>query len=110
MTPEKKLDILLGLLEEELRVLALWESEPPSADKLASTEPFCIDTLTLPQWLQWLLLPKMHALLDQNLPLPTQCNISSVAMESFRDMDADTSRLLQIIEELDDTLNQTDPQ
>ncbi len=43
---------LLIDIEAQLRQLNLWDRTPPSKASLASTEPFCIDTLTLPQWLQ----------------------------------------------------------
>ena len=39
-------------IEAQLRQLGLWDKIPPSTEALASTQPFCVDTLTLPQWLQ----------------------------------------------------------
>ena len=42
-------------IEAQLRQLALWEAVPPPASALASTEPFAVDTLTLPQ-VHWIML------------------------------------------------------
>ena len=47
-------------IEAELRRLGLWDAAPPPAEALASTEPFAIDTLTPPQWLQFIFLPTLY--------------------------------------------------
>ncbi|WP_226648471.1 YqcC family protein [Microbulbifer variabilis] len=72
-------------LEAELRRMALWQEEIPTAEALASTEPFCVDTLTLPQWLQFIFLPRMHQLIEGEMPLPRQCGIAPIAEEFFKD-------------------------
>ena len=38
-------------IEAQLRQLNLWQRVAPPEEALASTEPFCVDTLSLPQWL-----------------------------------------------------------
>lgn len=73
---------LLMDIEQELRVMGLWESEIPSAEALSSTEPFAIDTLTFPQWLQFIFIPKMMFLIDQK-KLPANCSIAPMAEEVF---------------------------
>lgn len=55
----------LLLIERELRVLGWWSESPPSAQALASREPFCVDTLEFQQWLQWIFLPRMKVILEQ---------------------------------------------
>ena len=45
-------------------LLPLWEKVSPSAAALASDEPFCIDTLTFPQWLQFIFLPTLYRMLE----------------------------------------------
>ncbi len=87
-----------------MRALELWSRQRPSASALASTEPFCVDTLCLSDWIQWILIPRMHELLDREQPLPGQCNVHAVAEESFRDTQADTRQLLQLIQDFDRTL------
>lgn len=105
MDPRRaELQALLGRLEGELRTLELWSGAPPSAQALSSTEPFCVDTLNLSQWLQWILIPRMRALLEGGHPLPGNCNIHGIAVESFKGMAQDCSRLLALIETFDRTL------
>lgn len=48
----------------------LWQTHAPDTAAFDSTEPFCVDTMLPLEWLQWVLLPRMQALLDGNAPLP----------------------------------------
>lgn len=77
-----------GQLREHLEKLAsalyamdCWDERMPPGHALASSQPFAVDTLELYQWLQWIFLPRMHELLDRELPLPASCGITPVAEE-----------------------------
>lgn len=56
--------VLLRAIQAELQSLQLWTELPPSAAALASQAPFCCDTMPLQQWLQYVLLRRMQALID----------------------------------------------
>ncbi|WP_237067363.1 YqcC family protein [Microbulbifer guangxiensis] len=92
-------------LEMELRREGLWQAEPPAPEALASTEPFCIDTLTLPQWLQFVFLPRMSQLIELEQPLPRQCGIAPIAEEFFRETGGGGS-LIALLTEIDVRLQQ----
>ncbi|WP_210396878.1 YqcC family protein [Motiliproteus sediminis] len=108
MSEREQLRRHLLALESELRRLKLWQPSPPSADALASSEPFCVDTLSLSEWLQWLLIPRINALLDGQLPLPAGCNITALAEESFKNEEQDCSRLIQLIGAIDASITRAD--
>ena len=96
---------LLIDIEAELRRLDHWDAEPPSPEALASTEPFCIDTLTFPQWLQFIFIPRMHTLVrGQQLP-PGRCEIEPLAGEYFRDRKLDVATLQRHLGALDQVIN-----
>ena len=76
-------DILMDI-EKELRELALWEVAIPSAEALASQQPFAVDTLTFSQWLQFIFIPRMYAIVETDGPLPGNCQIAPMAEEFFR--------------------------
>ncbi|HEY3985342.1 YqcC family protein [Cedecea sp.] len=57
-------------LEQILRDHSLWQGLPPDSAAFESSQPFCMDTLQPHEWLQWVLIPRMHALLDSQHPLP----------------------------------------
>ncbi len=97
---ERALIQVVDDLEAELRRMRLWEHEPPSDALLSSTKPFCIDTLELSQWLQWLLIPRMRGIFAGFGDLPTQSAIYPLAEDCFEHLE-DPSRLLMLIERFD---------
>ncbi|MDF2182135.1 YqcC family protein [Neptuniibacter sp. CAU 1671] len=98
---------LLLDIEVELRRLELWEALPPSDEALSSTQPFAIDTLQFNQWLQWIMIPRLHWMVQQEHCLPSNCEISPYAEEAFKQLTEDTDNLLQLIMQLDTTLNRS---
>ncbi len=75
---------LLIDVEAELRQLGLWRAEPPAPEAFESTQPFFIDTLDFDQWLQFVFLPTMYRLIEEQQALPTECAIAPMAEEFFR--------------------------
>lgn len=73
----------LLLIERELRLLGLWDEVSPSPEALSSQEPFSVDTLDFEQWLQWIFLPRMKLILEQDLPLPNASGIQEMAEMVF---------------------------
>lgn len=102
--PVKQAEELLIEVERELRRQDLWESAPPAVDKVQSSEPFAADTLHLAQWLQWIFIPRMWALLEAEAPLPGNCNIAPYAELVFAELEEDTDRLQRLIQAVDDLL------
>lgn len=95
----------LQAIEQSMRDLALWQLTPPEAEAFVSTEPFCIDSMQAEEWLQWILLPRMHALLDANAPLPTRFAITPYFEEALKDKQPNCLPLLLLLQQLDSLLN-----
>ena len=96
---------LLLEIEMEMRRMTLWEREPPPHEALASTMPFCHDLLEFHQWLQWILLPRLATLIEQDMPLPSGSDIHPMAEYCFAELDQDLTRLLTLIGQVDEVLN-----
>lgn len=96
-----RLKQLLEALETELRTQGRWDAEPPAEKALRSTQPFAVDTLNFDQWLQWILLPRLHELLTRQLPLPGNCAIQPMAEEVYGQENPGTHRITMIIAEID---------
>jgi len=75
---------LLIDIEAQLRQLGQWDRVPPTAEALSSKQPFSVDTLTLPQWLQFVFLPTLYRMMEDDRPLPQRCGIAPMAEEYFR--------------------------
>lgn len=96
-----KLWNLLDELEAELRRLDHWCDVPPSPKALASREPFAVDTLTLPEWLQWVYLQRLRALLEADMPLPSGALVKPYAEEYFAQSGEPAGELIVIIDRID---------
>ena len=58
MSQAAQVEQVLEQINKEMIRLDLWQSTMPSKEALRSAEPFCCDTLTVAQWLEFILLPK----------------------------------------------------
>lgn len=96
-------DLLLAI-EAEMRSLGVWQRTQPEPDALSSKQPFCADTLSLEEWLQWIFLPRMKDLLESGKSLPRRCDILPYAKEAWQDRLVELTRLVKLIDEFDDMI------
>lgn len=95
---------LLNELETVLNELGEWSCDRPLDSAFLSCQPFCYDTMTLPQWLRFVFLPRMHQLIEQRLPLPERCGITPMAKEFFSGRLVEAGPLFSVLEEIDISL------
>ena len=88
-------------IEAQLRQLGLWGALPPSEEALASDQPFAVDTLILPQWLQFIFLPTLYRMLEQGQVLPERCAIAPMAEEYFKGCGLATATLEEALLQVD---------
>ena len=97
----KQLEDTLRNIEIELRALDLWETEQPPLHYLQSQMPFCYDTLRLPQWLQWVFLPRCEQMLRARDGIPESSDIYTIAEYYFSEAGIEASQLLIHIQRFD---------
>lgn len=105
MSIQNQVRLSLQAIEQSMRELVLWQATPPEPEAFASTEPFCVDSMLAEEWLQWVFLPRMYALLDAHAPLPTRFAITPYFEEALKDKDPNCMPLLVLLERLDLMLN-----
>ncbi|SDG40275.1 YqcC family protein [Pseudomonas seleniipraecipitans] len=91
----------LLLIERALRTQGWWDSAPPSKQALASQEPFCVDTLDFSQWLQWIFLPRMKAIIEAGASLPAVSGIQPMAEQVYGVGNRQASELLKALGDFD---------
>jgi len=101
--PERIADVILEI-EATLRISGKWDGCQPATSSLESTQPFCIDTLNFEQWLQWIFLPRVKQILEQQLALPAKSNIHEYAEDYFHKKDPHTANILALIKRFDDLI------
>lgn len=95
---------LLIDLQAEMSRLNLWEDTEPSAEALNSSQPFCIDTLSFSQWIQFVFIRRLYIIVDNQHPLPTKSNVAAMAEEYFRSQALDASNIIAQLRALDKVL------
>ncbi|MBA7929883.1 YqcC family protein [Klebsiella huaxiensis] len=70
MTLHHRVRERLLAIEALLRETEHWQENAPESRAFASDQPFCLDTMEPLEWLQWVLIPRMHQLLESEMPLP----------------------------------------
>jgi uncharacterized protein YqcC (DUF446 family) len=93
-------------IEAQLRQLGQWDKVSPSAAALSSDQPFCVDTLTLPQWLQFIFLPTLYRMLEEGETLPARSGIAPMAQEYFRGTGLRSSELEAALLRIDELLTE----
>ncbi|HMV55423.1 YqcC family protein [Plasticicumulans sp.] len=102
--PIAEVRIALFELEAELRRLGFWQAEAPAPERLASSVPFCHDTLEFHEWLQWVFLPRLEAMLaSAHLP-PFACQIAPLAELSWEHDGREVAHAVALLARIDDLL------
>lgn len=102
MSKEKLVQERLQAIELQLKQGGLWQSVAPDVSAFNSTEPFCVDTMMPLEWLQWILLPRMQALLDAGSPLPVALAIAPYYEMALEADIPHRAQLLHCLKALDD--------
>lgn len=97
-------DVILGI-EAEMRRARVWEERAPGASALDSPLPFCCDTLSVTQWLQWIFVPRTKQILEHSYPLPERSEIHPYADECLQQASWATERLLALLKRFDDIIS-----
>ncbi|WMN59769.1 YqcC family protein [Pseudoalteromonas xiamenensis] len=74
---------LLVALQLAMHEENLWQSAPLSHSAYNSSAPFCCDTMTFGQWLQFVFIPKMNELIKSEQALPTQLSLLPMLEVSY---------------------------
>lgn len=79
--------IYLMELRQAMERLDLWQAVPPSPEAFSSQVPFSLDTLSPEEWLQWIFIPRMSALIESQTDLPREIAISPYIEEALKEYD-----------------------
>lgn len=92
---------LVAELKLAMQKESIWLDMRPSAEAFASKEPFCIDTMTFAQWLQFVFVERMQALIDAKATLPTNASITPLAEEYFKLNGIKAPQVIETLSQLD---------
>lgn len=90
----------LELIKQELQAVRLWQTMPPHPDAFLSKEPFAVDTMQAHEWLQWIFIPRIQAIIDANSDIPMFA-LRPYFEEALKEHEHNVSQLINLVEELD---------
>ncbi|MCP1317807.1 YqcC family protein [Halomonas sp. 707B3] len=76
MSVHQQLQTALLELEAAMKAANLWRTPTPDAAAFASQQPFCIDTMSLPQWVRYVFVARLNALIDAGAAMPAKCEVA----------------------------------
>ncbi|GED22052.1 YqcC family protein [Halomonas halmophila] len=82
MTVHDELAQALRELESAMRAADMWRMEAPEPAAYNSVEPFCIDTMSLPQWLRFVFIARLETLVEQQGAMPSKSDVAP-AVEAY---------------------------
>lgn len=94
---------LQGLINElivHMQSYDIWAVHAPSTNALQSDKPFCVDTLSFEQWLQFIMVPTFTQMIEQGIHLPRACDISPMAQEVWKGRYSKVQSTIRLIDEL----------
>lgn len=101
----RDINALLELIEAEMTRLQLWSEQHPGAEALASTQPFCVDTLGFEQWLQFVFVPTLRGIIASGGSLPETCAVAPMAEMSLS-VTVETKVLVDLLRQADTRLGE----
>jgi uncharacterized protein YqcC (DUF446 family) len=87
-------------IELELRRMGAWQDKPLPEEAYRFQRPFGMDTMAFEQWLQFILIPRVQAIIESKGEFPPHSNLAVHAAREF-DGRTDTDRLFYLLHEFD---------
>jgi len=94
----------LTAIEAEMRRIGMWQSEPLPETAYAFQEPFAMDTMAFPQWLQFVFIPRVQSIVQARGEFPASSNVGTQAIREFDGVAAAT-KLVALLCEFADLFN-----
>ena len=91
-------------IEAEMKAIGYWQPDPLPDQAFEFRQAFAMDTMTFPQWLQFVLMPRVADIIERQGDFPTESMVGTQAMREF-DGDATASRLASLLSEFDVIIN-----
>ncbi len=91
-------------IEAELISLNRWDDQPLPEEMFEDMGAFGSRTMAFEQWIQFILLPRIHQIISEQGEFPGKSNVATYAIRNF-DGDSAASRLCDLLYELDEIFN-----
>lgn len=90
----------LDAIEAEMKRGGFWQAAPLKPEQYHFTRAFALDTMAFAQWLQFIFVPRVRAIIDQRGQFPAQSMVGAQAAREF-DGVAEANELVRLLSEFD---------
>ena len=87
-------------IEAEMKRAGLWSNAPLPAEAYNFRQAFGMDTMAFSQWLQYIFVPRVNAIIEAGGPFPSRSQVGAQATREF-DGDNDASHLVTLLCQFD---------
>ncbi|MDZ4714770.1 MAG: YqcC family protein [Cytophagales bacterium] len=91
-------------IEAELRRLGRWDSQPLPEVQFMDMGPFGSNTMVFEQWIQFVLLPRIHDIIVKRDEFPVKSQVATYAVRNF-DGDPNAETLIDLLSGFDKLFN-----
>jgi uncharacterized protein YqcC (DUF446 family) len=91
---------LIDRIEQQLRALGRWQAAPLPPEAYAFRQAFAADTMAFAQWLQFVFIAKVRALIAERGEFPAESSVGAMAVREFDGDDA-AGELVSLLSEFD---------
>jgi uncharacterized protein YqcC (DUF446 family) len=95
-------------IEAEMKRSGFWQDEPLPEEKYTFQQAFGADTMTFPQWLQFVLVSRVHQIIAEKGNFPNSSMVAVQAAAVFADNDK-VRDLIKLLAEFDALFNRVPP-
>jgi uncharacterized protein YqcC (DUF446 family) len=95
-------------IEAEMKRIGYWSLERLPDEAYQFEQAFAMDTMAFSQWLQFVLIPRVHQILEEQGSFPGESMVGAQAIREF-DGDEDANRLVSLLSQFDDLFSGKKP-
>ena len=77
----------IAAIEAEMKCIGWWREEPLPPEMYNFTQAFAIDTMPYAYWLQFVFIPRVHAIIAERSQFPPSSSVGSQAIREFDGLD-----------------------
>ena len=87
-------------IEAEMKIIGYWAAEPLAPEAYDFQEAFAMDTMAYSQWLQFVFVPRVKQIIEDQEEFPSDSMVAVPAIREF-DGDPEADHLVELLSEFD---------
>lgn len=91
---------IIAEIEAEMKRKGYWSTQPLPAEAYDFRQAFAMDTMAFSQWLQFVFIPRVRQILEEQRAFPARSMVGTQAIREF-DGDANAAQLISLLNDFD---------